>query len=341
MIVKGEWVLKKFAKIAVKKASVASISLGLAVVLIPTIVMAEAIERPWKKPAASKKQPSTGFFNFFSPKKKPPAVHPGTPVPGTINIVPANPKKPPVKVRKAKAKVKVRKKKPSPAKALTQKPLKSKPVPVKTVETSPNKEAVWWETVGNPAVFAFRDCSVGYAKLQANKGNTATAVQVITAAMKSSCQVEFAKMAGVLVGGLGEKKSNAMLAELAKTTFLPSVKIALAVEKKTQIAKVVRVTQEQKLETAKANMFRCFSERTDRLTVAKNTLANTIADAVLAGCKSKSDAFFDLLLANSKASPQVKQQQKNIALDETYKIAIIRRVMATRKPSQVKTAIQQ
>ncbi len=148
-------------------------------------------------------------------------------------------------------------------------------------------------------------------------------------------------MAGVLIGGLGEKKSNAMLIELAKTTFLPTVTAVLQPKNNIKLAEAAQDADEEKLDTAKTVMFRCFSERADRLSVAKNTQANTIADAVLTGCHKQSDVFFDLLFAHSKASPQVKLQQKNIALNETYKIAIIRRVLATRKAPQVKTATQQ
>jgi len=289
--------------------------------LLPPLALAEGVvERPWKNPAESKKQQSGGFFNSLFSKKSPTVEQPAP-------VVGKAPHKKKAKVKKARVKkAKVRKR---------------KRLPVKTARKKRNKEAAWWETVGNPAVFAFRDCSVGHAKLQAANGNTSSPAQVITTAMKTSCQVEFAKMAGVLIGGLGEKRSNAMLTELAKTTFLPTVKAALEAGKEVQAAKVAEVSEDQKLQTAKADMFRCFSERTDRLSVARNIQANTIADAVLVSCRKSSDGFFDLLLVNSKASPQVKLQQKNIALNETYKIAIIRRVLATRKPSQVKTATQQ
>ena len=314
---KGAWVLKRFAE----TTSLVSITVGVAVALFVSSTMAEVVERPWKDPAAPKEIRPTGFFNSLLPKKTQPHK-PAAPVAGSINIIP---EKRAAKVGKAK----VRKKKPGQVEK------------VKTVEKNTDRKAEWWETVGNPAVFAFRDCSVKFAKNQTVVANTTTPANVITSAMKTSCKIEFTKMAGVLIGGLGEKRSNAMLTELARTTFLPPVEIALRELRVRQIAVVAQTTSKANLEAAKAGMFQCFSERTDRLTIAKNTQANTIADAVLAGCQVKSDAFFDLLFANSKASSQIKQQQKNVALNETYKIAIIRRVLATRKPSQVKTAIQQ
>ena len=317
---KGEWVLKQFARTVFVT--------GLLMAVLPLSAMAESFERPWKNSEGAKQQKSTGFLKSFLPKKSP-TGKPAAPVAGTINIVPAKKKSP--TVRKAKVrKAKIRKAKPIPAKTAQKKP-----------GNAGSNQGQWWENVGNPVVFAFRDCSVGFAKSQASAGTASSPAEVITAAMKTSCQVEFAKMAGVLIGGLGEKKSNIMLTELAKTTFLPPVAAALAEKRKIQVAQATVVSKQQNLTAAKQEMFRCFSQRTDRLSVAKNTQANTIADAVLAGCKTQSDAFFDLLFANSKASSQVKRQQKNIALNETYKIAIIRRVLATRKPPKVRTAIQQ
>ncbi len=315
-VCKGAWVLKHNAKIAILA--------GVATVLVTSPVLAESVERPLKTRDGPKISSFSDFVSSFGPKK-PETVAPAAPVAKHPKIA-DTPKPAKVKKQRKPRKAVVRKKKPSVAVATKKRPA---------------QKADWWETVGNPAVFAFRDCSVKFAKSQVDVAETTTPANVITSAMKTSCQVEFAKMAGVLIGGLGEKRSNAMLTELARTTFLPPVKIALQEQRIKQITIAARTTSTANLEAAKADMFQCFSERTDRLTIAKNTQANTIADAVLAGCRAKSDAFFDLLFAGSKASPQVKQQQKNIALNETYKIAIVRRVLATRKPSQVKTAIQQ
>lgn len=153
-------------------------------------------------------------------------------------------------------------------------------------------------------------------------------------------------MAGVMIAGLGENKSNTMLAELAKTTFLPTVKTAMDAEQQKQLAiQTARQTasadkeaQKKKFQTAKAAMFKCFAEKSDRLSAAKNTRANTIADSVLIGCQNHADAFFDRLFENSRASAEVKNQQKAIALNETYRMAIIKRVLATRKSARITPA---
>lgn len=315
-----------------KKIALAAVGIGIATALQSLPTLAEGFERPWKSPESTKNTYSKGLLNSLLPSKTKP-VRPAAPVSGTINIT---------QPKLTDRKLVIKKTKPKKKRSKRSVPV----VPLAVAQKRSNrkkakKEANWWETIGNPAVYAFRDCSVEFARLQVEKGVTAPPATVITSAMKSTCQVEFAKMAGVMMGGLGEKKSNAMLIELAKTTFLPSVKTAMAEENSVQQAKARQVSKVQSLGTAKAEMFRCFSDRTDRLSVAKNTQANTIADAVLIGCQKQSDVFFELLFANSKASPQVKLQQKNIALNETYKIAIIRRVLVSRKPSQIKTAIQQ
>jgi len=325
--------LKHFTK-TVSRVSTVS---GVAMVIVAALsfssasALADAAERPWKDPTAAKPARPTSFLNSFLPGKST-KNKPSAPIVGGANIT--QPKQP-GKARKAV----VRKKQPKPVRAArrtVKKPTR------KTAVNAPVKQADWWENVGNPAVFAFRDCSVGYARLQAVNGSTLSAADVITAAMRSSCQTEFAKMAGVLIGGLGEKQSNAILIELAKTTFLPTVQAALQTERNRSAAtKGAKFSYDEKLQASKAAMFQCFSERTDRLAIARKTQPVTIADAVLASCQKQSDLFFDYLFANSKASQEVKLQQKTIALGETYKIAIIRRVLASRKTPQVKTATQQ
>ena len=325
-----EWVLKRFAK----KLTI----VGMAVTLLSIPAMADSAEQPWKKGIDANKAPKTtqsgGWLRSFLPAKSPGAKPASAPIKTTTSVV-GGPT--PITAKKKTKKISKRK---------TRKRRKAKTVAAISGSTSvkkiTNNEAAWWETVGNPAVFAFRDCSAKYATEQVAAGAKIPASGLITRAMKTTCQLEFAKMAGVLIGGLGEKRSNTMLAELAKTTFLPTVKAAMVSEKDQQIvvktARVEKLSEEKNLENAKAAMFRCFSEKSDRLSAAKSTSAHTIADSVLIGCQNHSDAFFDLLFAHSKAGVLVKQQQKNIALNETYRMAIIRRVLATRKTTEIKTA---
>ena len=203
----------------------------------------------------------------------------------------------------------------------------------------------WWEKTGNPAVFAFRDCSASFAAAQTKQGKQDTPANYITSSMKTACQLEFAKMAGVLIGGLGEEKSNEILKELAQSTFLPSVKLAVkqSLPQPAQVAvqpSIATPLQNKKalITLTKKQMFDCFIERTDRLSAAKSTQANTIASAVIAGCQRQSDMFFDNLFANSKANPQVIAQQKSIALNEVYRQAIVKRVLVTRGKAKLQTA---
>ena len=305
-------------------------TLATALILLLVPVMAESPERSWTKKIVKPSNNPSGpadFLNSFLPARPPLAKPvPITPVdPATAEATELSKKKKPAKIRKRK-----RVKKPS-----TQ--------PAKKTST---KEASWWENVGNPAVFSFRDCSSRYATQQVANDGEVTAVDLITTAMKTTCQTEFKKMASAMIGFLGEKKSNAMLAELAKTTFLPAVKAAVIDEKQKQIARKASAqtastqkhTSEKNLQTAKTAMFQCFAEKSDLLSAAKSTQPNTIADSVLIGCQNRADAFFDLLFENSKASSEVKSQQKSIALNETYRVAIIKRVLATRKNAAVSTA---
>lgn len=326
-------------KYAVEKTVVVVCTLVMAVVLLSSSSMAESIDRAWKpKSDAANRSPgissSGGFLKSFLPAKGPTGK----------NVPTAQKKSPPAE----KVKAVTENKKPESDKTRKNRTRKSQAATParKNTNKNTNKEAVWWESIGNPVVFSFRDCSANYARQQisgVSQENQFTASGLITDAMKSSCQAEFKKMASVMIDGLGEEKSNAMLAELAKTTFLPSVNAAMIAEKQNQRARQMarqtaeadKQSKEKRLKMAKSTMFQCFVQKADRLSVAINTRAHTIADSVLAGCQDHSDVFFDLLLENSKARADVKEQQKNIALNETYRMAIIKRILATRKSTHV------
>jgi len=314
-----------------------------------TNAFAETIERPWKDTKGSTSAHSKTIFGK-------PIVREPTQEPARIYIRKFNTTtapKPPAPVQAAPkitldaAPIKRRKK------AVSAKPVDILPAKVKTTRVKRKARrtrgnAQWWERTGNPAVFAFRDCAANYASQQVKQGIKDTPANVITASMKSSCQLEFAKMAGVLIGGLGEEKSNEVLKELAQTTFLPTVRQALKTAQSAQPVLAAQrppatsSTQAQNrkalIAIAKKQMFNCFIERSDRLSAARSTKANTIASAVIAGCKPQSDMFFDNLFAASKANPQVIEQQKNIALDEVYRQAIIKRVLVTRGKAKLQTA---
>jgi len=310
--------LKRF----VKTIASVGVTLSIATALLSIQVHADSVEREWLSSNEVQPEKPKGFFNSLLPAKSTPAK-PSVPI--ATQITPKTPKK-----------LRSKRKKRNKRKAIAKAPAKQ---PVKKANS---KMANWWKNTGNPAVFAFRDCTEKFAGAQVSRNVKGTPAQFITRAMKTSCQVDFAKMAGVLIGGLGEEKSNAMLAELVKTTFLPTVKSAIDVVENEKRAVAQRVgakdAAQAKMQTAKSQMFACFAQKTDRLSVAKTTGANTIADSVIIGCQNKSDAFFDLLFANSKATSQEKLKQKNIALNETYRVAIIKRVLASRKTTQVKTA---
>ena len=329
--------------------------------LLAITANAETIERPWK---ANKGSTSTHGRTIFGKQivKDPNQPEPA-PVRRTFNTPKSNnpsaPKAatPIAKTVKSDAAVN---KGTGKAKRKTTRKSNGLKRPIKrTVKrrSRSTKETKWWAKTGNPVVFAFRDCSEKFALTQVRLGKIDSASNLITASMKSDCQIEFTKMAGVLIGGLGQGKSNAILKELAQTTFLPTVRQAIAtVEKeKSQVAQakaaaaartagLAKASSSRAVQTSastttsKAAMFKCFVERTDHLSAARSTQANTIASAVLAGCSPQADVFFAHLFANSKASQAVKKQQQAIALDEVYRQAIIKRVLVTRGRAKVQTA---
>lgn len=297
----------------------------MALLGLGSLAHAESIERPWrgdKKPAKTTK---TGVLNSFLPAA-------------------AIKEQPKSRVQK-KVRGKVTKKRPVAGKVPER--LKPSPEAIKARKKK-IKEAKWWTDVANPVVFAFRDCSATYARAELAAGRKRKAADFITLSMRSRCKSQFAKMAGVLIGGLGEKRSNVMLKELAHTTFLPTVRQAIADhEQARQLAhSAIAAKQsqkrnaEQELTRAKATMFACFKTRADNLAVANGIDAGTVADAVIAGCRSEADRFFGFLFAKSRAGLDVKNAQKNLALKEIYRGAIIKRISIMRVRQKVKTAGQ-
>jgi len=335
-----------------KRVAFSSVFSFLIVSLLSVNAFAETIERPWKGSKGSTSAHSKTIFGKkieTEPTQEPPRIFIRK---FNTTTAPKRPAAQPVAAGKAKN----TRKKIIAAKPIEILPPKVRTSRVKRASRKTRGNALWWKKTGNPAVFAFRDCAANYATSQVKSGKRDSAANIITASMKSSCQLEFAKMAGVLIGGLGEEKSNVILKELAQTTFLPTVQQAMAklengqpVQAAVPAGQAPQVLQPSTSQTlaqnraaliavAKKQMFSCFIERTDRLSAARSTKANTIASAVIAGCERQSDAFFDNLFVNSKASPQVIRQQKNIALNDVYRRAIVKRVLVTRGKAKLQTA---
>ena len=201
------------------------------------------------------------------------------------------------------------------------------------------KTAKWWDKTGNPAVFKFRDCAVNYAMANTRLEPPSSAADLISAAMKADCQRDFSVMAGVLIGGLGEQEANRVMRELAATTILPAVQKAVTFSTFRLQAKRVSVNRKSQLKQAKRDMFRCFTVKADRLSIARNISPDTIADAVIAGCRQTADKFFDILFANNRDNAVTLAAKKETALNETYRQAIVKRVVVMRRsPSKIKTA---
>ncbi len=340
-----------------KRVAFSSVFSFLLVSLLSVNAFAEAIERPWKGAKGSTSAHGKTIFGKkieTEPTQEPPRIFIRK---FNTTTAPKRSASQPV----AAGKTKNPSKKIIAAKPLEILPPKVRKPRVKRASHKIRGKALWWKKTGNPAVFAFRDCAANYATSQVKSGKRDSAANFITASMKSSCQLKFAKMAGVLIGGLGEEKSNVILKELAQTTFLPTVQQAMAKLENgqpVQVAgpagqspKVLQTPTSQALASqtlaqnrkaliavAKKQMFSCFIERTDRLSAARSTKANTIASAVIAGCERQSDAFFDNLFVNSKASPEVIRQQKNIALNDVYRRAIVKRILVTRGKAKLQTA---
>ncbi len=225
--------------------------------------------------------------------------------------------------------------------------LKTRPVKLKTVKktrktrrkTARRKArpdiGKWWKTTGNPAVFAFRDCTADFASRQYSQGSSLSYGDVITRAMNSQCQPQFANMAKVLVKGLGQGKSDKIIRELAKSTFLPAVKkVAVRLASSNKATGKPSLTIEQ----TKTAMLSCFIENADRMSASKIADSEYIANQTLGNCRQFSDRFFAELFARYPGNQQLQQARKDQALNLAYKTAIIKRVDIIRKGETARTA---
>ena len=246
------------------------------------------------------------------------------------------------------------------------------PAPVKKAASKPSKkatqisEAKWWETEGNPKVFAFRDCISGYARGQAQEVPELNLQSVVAKAIKTECEPSFSMMSQVIAARFGQKKSRTMAKELTGSTFVPAVREAVlkvreeqriaattVVETQPAAARAVSptastagkqvaelapaqaapaasVSGEVELELAKEEMFSCYRDVTDREGPRADIEVEAAVDQVLLDCSDNTRAFFKRLFALYPHSPEEQSERMRVAIATNYRPAIQKRVLALR-----------
>lgn len=192
-------------------------------------------------------------------------------------------------------------------------------------------EARWWEETGNPAVFAFSGCVADYAAASVRSHVELPHAEYVTQAMGGPCKAQFDAMAGLILKRHGEKGFATVSRELIDTTFIPSVREAIA-----RASADVRTDEQRKavlgaeLQQAKNDMFACFVREADQRASTSGQAPQVIAEAVIDTCGPKAERFFaklDELYPDASADEHRTQQS---ALRENYLPAILNRVASVR-----------
>lgn len=227
-------------------------------------------------------------------------------------------------------------------------------------------EPKWWRKIGNPKVFAFRDCISAYARNQALKTPKLNLRSVVSRSIKRECDKSFTSMSRVLAKRFGGKKSRKIGKELTKSTFVPAVREAvLTVRKEQKLAAAAKSTQppapssvaqaskqafaappepvqakpapaptpismEAELELAKEEMFSCYRDAADLIAPQSNQSVEATVDDILLECSGNTRAFFKRLFAIYPHSPTAQAERMRTAISNNYRPAIAKRVTAIR-----------
>lgn len=197
-------------------------------------------------------------------------------------------------------------------------------------------EEQWWETVGNPAVFAFSNCVAGHAEAETRRDSRASYPEMVTQAMNGPCKSEFDAMAHLMLARHGEDGFRKIAKELIGTTFLPAVREAVQrVQAGAEQTEADKARLENEMRAAKEAMLGCFVGEADRLAAISGVAADRLADAVIASCRPKADLFFTKLdeLYPDAAGPADKA---SAIIASSYRPAIVTRINSLRAagPSQ-------
>ena len=235
-------------------------------------------------------------------------------------------------------------------------------------KTTRLSEPRWWRKVGNPKVFAFRDCISSYARKEALKIPKLNLQSVVSRSIKRDCDKSFTAMSRALDKRFGSKKSRKVAKELTKSTFVPAVrKSVLAVREEQKLAAAAKAKQpsstpaaapasqqalaalrdpapakpapapaptpismEAQLELAKEEMFSCYRDAADRVAPQSNQTVDAAVDDVLLECSGNTRAFFKRLFAMYPHSPTAQAERMRAAISNNYRPAIAKRVTAIR-----------
>jgi len=196
---------------------------------------------------------------------------------------------------------------------------KQKPPPSKT--SKPNLSKSWWKTVGDPAIYAFRDCAVAHVSTDPDVTSPGYKAG---AAIFGACSKEYDFLYGKLFEGYGDRdKVSTALDKITKNIVLPAVSEVF--NRRLAGAARQQGDRDEASKQALNRLFDCGADSSRRLASATTENAETVATAVLSRCSPHLNDYIEL-----EATTYQQRQDLEQYLVSKFRPFVIQQIVETR-----------
>lgn len=186
----------------------------------------------------------------------------------------------------------------------------------------------WWKTVGDPAIYAFRDCAI--VGITIDPDATSPGYLAGTTVFRT-CAKEFDTLHGVLLKGYGDDdKAKAAFDEISQSTILPALNDAI--KRKLTAEAGQGAPQDERSWTALNELFNCGADSSRGQATATADSAAAIVKTVLSQC---SPLLTDYVEVGAATAAQKRElERKTIAKFKPFVIRQITDVRAGAQPPE-------